>query len=83
MNSWNASLFINASQYAALPPVVYFLDDSSGILDNCREVKERVKAWGYAYRMSNDTSWVDRTWTELQVCPENKHMHFIFLQLNI
>lgn len=65
--SWNASLFINATQYAALPPVIYFMDGSSGILDNCRAVKERVKAFGYAYRMSNDTSWVNRAWVELQV----------------
>ena len=43
------------------------MDGSSGILDNCRYVKERVKAWGYAYRMTNDTKWVDRTWQELQV----------------
>lgn len=43
------------------------MDGSSGILDNCRYVKERVKAWAYVYRMTNDTKWVDRTWSELQV----------------
>ena len=43
------------------------MDGASGILDVCREVKMRVKAFAYAYRMSNDTKWVDRAWTELQV----------------
>ena len=43
------------------------MDGSSGILDNCRYVKERVKAFAYVYRMTNDTKWVDRTWAELQV----------------
>ena len=43
------------------------MDGDSGILDNSREVKERVKAFSYAYRMTNDTKWVDRTFTELQV----------------
>lgn len=50
-----------------MPPVPYFMDGSSGILDVCRQVKERVKAFAYVYRMTNDSSWVDRTWTELQV----------------
>jgi hypothetical protein len=39
----------------------------SGILDNAREVKMRIKAFAYVYRMTNDTKWVDRTWAELQV----------------
>ncbi|KAH8119950.1 hypothetical protein DFH11DRAFT_1721846 [Phellopilus nigrolimitatus] len=63
---WNQTIFGNASAYKALPPVVYFMDGDSGILDNAREVKERVKAFSYVYRMTNDTSWVDRCWMELQ-----------------
>lgn len=43
------------------------MDGPSGILDNAREIKMRVKAFAYAYRMSNDTKWVDRTFRELQV----------------
>jgi hypothetical protein len=64
---WNASIFNNATQYYNLPPVVYYMDGSSGILDIAREVKMRIKAFAYVYRMTNDTKWVDRTWTELQV----------------
>src|ERR1700732_4370899 len=54
---WNDTIFLNATQYFNLPPVVYFMDGDSGILDNAREVKQRIKAFAYAYRMSNDTKW--------------------------
>ena len=50
-----------------MAPVPYYLDGDSGILDVCREIKERVKAFSYVYRMTNDSSWVDRTFEELQV----------------
>ncbi|KAJ7085693.1 chondroitin AC/alginate lyase [Mycena belliarum] len=66
LKGWNASIFRNATEYKAKPPVVYFMDGPSGILDNAREIKQRIKAFAYAYRMSNDSSWVDRTWEELQ-----------------
>ncbi|GJE85790.1 hypothetical protein PsYK624_018690 [Phanerochaete sordida] len=66
LKQWNDTIFGNATEYYSLPPVEYFMDGSSGILDNCRYVKERVKAWSYVYRMTNDTKWVDRTWAELQ-----------------
>ncbi|KAJ7155401.1 chondroitin AC/alginate lyase [Mycena crocata] len=66
LSLWNTSIFNNASQYDALPAVVYYMDGDSGILDVAREVKQRVKAFGYVYRMTNDTHWVDRMWEELQ-----------------
>lgn len=43
------------------------MDGDSGILDNARDVKRRIKAFAYVYRMTNDTKWVDRAWAELQV----------------
>lgn len=63
---WNDTIFGNATQYYNLPPVVYHMDGSSGILDNAREIKMRVKAFAYVYRMTNDSKWVDRTLSELQ-----------------
>ncbi|KAF9244547.1 chondroitin AC/alginate lyase [Melanogaster broomeanus] len=66
LSFWNESIFVNASQYFALPPVAYIMDSGNGILDPAREIKQRVKAFSYAYRMTNDTTWVDRTWTELK-----------------
>ena len=44
------------------------MDSGNGILDPARQVKQRVKAFSYVYRMTNDTKWLDRVWTELQVC---------------
>jgi len=66
MKMYHNQILTNASQYYALPPVVYFLDGASGILDVARNVKERIKAFGYVYRMTNDTKWADRAWLELQ-----------------
>ncbi|KAI0719986.1 chondroitin AC/alginate lyase [Cerioporus squamosus] len=63
---WNETIFGNATAYFDLEPVVYHMDGSSGILDNAREIKMRVKAFSYAYRMTNDTKWLDRTFKELQ-----------------
>ncbi|KIM66348.1 hypothetical protein SCLCIDRAFT_1211588 [Scleroderma citrinum Foug A] len=71
MSAWNQTIFGNASAYNALPPVAYFYDGGNGILDLAREIKQRVKAFAYVYRMTNDTKWVDRTWTELQNCAGN------------
>ncbi|OBZ79527.1 hypothetical protein A0H81_01229 [Grifola frondosa] len=63
---WNDTIFGNATAYYPLPPVVYHMDGSSGILDNAREIKMRLKAFSYVYRMTNDTKWVDRAFLELQ-----------------
>lgn len=65
LSGWNDTIFGNATQYFSLPPAQYFMDGDSGILDNSRDVKRRIKAFGYAYRMSNDTKWADRAMTEL------------------
>ena len=64
---WNDSIFGNATEYFDLDPVEYNLDGGSGILDNAREIKMRVKAFAYVYRMTNDNRWLDRTYAELQV----------------
>ncbi|KAI0271418.1 chondroitin AC/alginate lyase [Gloeopeniophorella convolvens] len=66
LKSWNDTIFGNATSYYSLPPVVYHLDGDSGILDNAREVKMRIKAFAYVFRMTNDTKWVDRAWAEIQ-----------------
>lgn len=64
---WNQTIFGNASDYYNRPPVRYFMDGGSGILDNCREIKTRIKGFAYAYRMTKDTKWVNKAWLELQV----------------
>ncbi|KAJ7461528.1 chondroitin AC/alginate lyase [Mycena latifolia] len=76
MQGWNATIFRNATEYKALPPVVYFLDGDSGILDNARQIKQRIKAFAYVYRMTNDSSWVDRAWEEIQNAAGNGSVVF-------
>ena len=43
------------------------MDGASGILDNAREIKMRIKAFAYVARITQDTKWVNRTWAEIQV----------------
>lgn len=66
LKGWNDTIFGNATDYFSLQPVVYHMDGDSGILDNAREIKMRIKAFAYVYRMTNDTKWVDRAWAEIQ-----------------
>ena len=67
LSAWNKSIFQNATDYFNASPVKYNMDGASGILDNSREIKMRIKAFAYCYRMSNNTKWVDRAWDEIQV----------------
>ncbi|KAI0756795.1 chondroitin AC/alginate lyase [Daedaleopsis nitida] len=66
LKAWNDTIFANATAYYDLPVVKYFMDGDSGILDNAREIKMRIKAFGYVYRMTKDTKWADRAYKELQ-----------------
>ncbi|KAF9258854.1 hypothetical protein L218DRAFT_934384 [Marasmius fiardii PR-910] len=66
LQSWNDTIFGNVTTYAGLPPVRYNMDGSSGILDNSREVKQRVKAFSYAYRLTKDKQYSDLAWREIQ-----------------
>ncbi|KAK7053258.1 hypothetical protein VNI00_003884 [Paramarasmius palmivorus] len=65
MQYWNQTIFGNVSTYASLPPVQYYKDGDSGILDVAREVKQRVKAFSYAYRLTKDSSYADLAWREI------------------
>lgn len=70
MSYWNETVFGNASRFASMDPTVYAIDgglSGSGVLDVAREVQLRIKHWAYAYRLSKDPKWVERTWQELQV----------------
>jgi hypothetical protein len=70
MSYWNDTVFSNATKFYDLAPTNYTEDgglSGSGVLDVAREVQLRIKHWGYAYKLTNDTKWVDRTWQELLV----------------
>ncbi|KAJ1308261.1 hypothetical protein OPQ81_003976 [Rhizoctonia solani] len=66
LRNWNDTIFSNAQAYYDQPVKTYFVDGGNGVLDIAREIKMRVKAWAYAYRVTKDAKWVDRTWMELQ-----------------
>ncbi|PCH33933.1 hypothetical protein WOLCODRAFT_135402 [Wolfiporia cocos MD-104 SS10] len=63
---WNDTIFGNATVYYNEPVVAYYMDSGNGILDIARQIKMRIKAFSYVYRMTNNTKWVDRAWKELQ-----------------
>lgn len=68
MKFWDSQIMAFAAQELAAPPIPYDIDgglDKSGVLDPARNTKRRIKALCYAYRMTKDTKWVDRTWQEL------------------
>ncbi|GAA5920603.1 hypothetical protein JCM6882_003417, partial [Rhodosporidiobolus microsporus] len=71
---WNDTIFANATKFYDMSPTNYSIDGGlggSGVLDPAREVQLRIKHWAYAYRMTNDTKWVDRTWNEVQTAAGN------------
>ena len=79
LRSWDATIMANATRYAAMDPVQYTPDgglSGSGVLDVARELQLRTKHWAYAWRMTNDSQWVERTWQELQVASGNSSQSF-------
>ena len=51
-----------------MPVTTYVFDggaSGSGALDIARATQLRIKLWGYAYQLTNDTKWSDRAWQEL------------------
>lgn len=76
---WNNTIMGNATTWRDMPNVPYVQDgglSGSGILDVSRQVKERMKAWGYAYRLTKDQAWVTRAWTELVEAAGNTTVNF-------
>jgi hypothetical protein len=79
LTSWNETIFERALQFYELPPANYAVDGGftgNGVLDVARTVQLRVKHWAYAYRLSHDMKWVDRTWEELVVASGNSSQYF-------
>jgi len=77
--SWNDTIFANATLLYNMDPTNYSIDggySGSGVLDVAREVQLRLKHWGYVYRMTKDTKWVDRAWRELQTAAGNTTQPF-------
>ncbi|SNX84108.1 uncharacterized protein MEPE_02816 [Melanopsichium pennsylvanicum] len=76
---WNSTIFNNATKWSAESYVEYVADGGftgSGILDVSRNVQQRVKAFAYAYKMSNNTSFKDRLYGELNNAAGNTQNFF-------
>ena len=70
MKQWNETIIGNATDYKNSALVPYNIDGGltlSGVLDVARQVKERIKAYAYAFRVTGDQGWVSRAWDELEV----------------
>ncbi|KAG8785379.1 hypothetical protein FRC15_001486 [Serendipita sp. 397] len=68
LKTWNDIIMANATVFRDSAPVVHVFDggaSGSGILDPARETKNRIKHFAYAYRMTGDSAWIDRTYREL------------------
>jgi len=76
LSYWNETIFGNATAWYNDDPIQYFYDGGNGILDPARRFKQRAKAFSYAYRMTNDTKWVDRLWLEIQNVAGNYSVSF-------
>lgn len=76
---WNKTIFDKAMAFYNMTPTNYAIDGSleaGGVLDVAREVQLRVKHWAYAYHLSNDTKWLDRTWKEIVLASGNSSQYF-------
>ncbi|KAG8971092.1 hypothetical protein FRC05_011559 [Tulasnella sp. 425] len=59
MKQWNDAVIADAQKWQAIDPVPYDIDGGLGksrALDVARQVKQRVKAFAYAYRVTRDDS---------------------------
>ncbi|KAE9397953.1 hypothetical protein BT96DRAFT_966108 [Gymnopus androsaceus JB14] len=76
LSYWNETIIGNATTWYNDDPIQYVYDGGNGILDPARRFKQRAKAFSYAYRMTNDTKWVNRLWTEIQNVAGNYTVSF-------
>ncbi|KAI5475736.1 heparinase II/III family protein [Pseudohyphozyma bogoriensis] len=79
LSYWNATIFENATLWYGEAPVNYTIDGGlggSGVLDVAMQVQLRLKHWSYAWKVTNDTKWVDRAWEEILVASGNSSQYF-------
>lgn len=79
LQKWNKAIIDQASELYDEPVVPYPDDCDVSVgctLEVARYVQFRVKHWAYAYHLTKDTKWVNRTWEELQHCTGNSTDYF-------
>lgn len=68
---WNQTIMDNAEANYSLPLTPRIIDGGSGMLDVSRQIKEKVKNWSYAWRMTGNTKWANRVYEELNYAAGN------------
>ncbi|KAK7892304.1 hypothetical protein LTR67_007400 [Exophiala xenobiotica] len=79
LQQWNKTIFDQANELYAESVIPYPDDCDVSVgctLEVARYIQLRVKHWAYAYILTNDTKWVDRTWEELQHAAGNGTEYF-------
>ncbi|SGZ33790.1 BQ5605_C041g11991 [Microbotryum silenes-dioicae] len=78
LSFWNDTIFQNATKFYDLSPTNYTIDgglgglhQDRGVLDVAREVQLRINIGPTLTAMTNDTKWVNRTWTEVLTAAGN------------
>ena len=77
---WYASLYQSATNLFTAAPVTYAQDNRGTILDQSRMVKDRMYLLGLAWKISGDTNFAERAWTELSAAgnfPDWHPPHFL------
>ncbi len=80
---WYATIYAQATNLFNLtnnPPVTYAQDNRGTILDQSRTVKDRMYQLGIAWKISGNTNFPERAWTELNAAgnfPDWHSDHFL------
>jgi len=77
---WYGSLYRSASDLFATPPVTYTKDNRGTILTQSRNAQTRMYLLGLAWKMTGDTNFAERAWTELDAAghfPDWNPSHFL------
>ncbi len=77
---WYASLLRSATNLFLAAPMTYVQDNRGTILDKSRTVKDRMYLLGLAWKMTGDTNFPERAWTELNAAgnfPDWHPPHFL------
>ncbi|TIB77966.1 hypothetical protein E3Q23_01019 [Wallemia mellicola] len=75
MKSWNETIFQQADHFLNTPAPAWIPDGGltgSGVLDQAREVQQAVKAFAYAFRITNNEEYKNAVWDRLKVVAGEK-----------
>ncbi|KIW13005.1 hypothetical protein PV08_08192 [Exophiala spinifera] len=79
LRQWNETIIDQANELYSEPVIPYPDDCNVSVgctLEVARYIQLRVKHWAYAYILTNDVKYVNRTWEELQHAAGNGTEYF-------